>query len=123
MFGRVTFGVVWTWAMHFKIYPESGPKYCISENQRRLKFEPSAADQLQTITLTMEGSKWSLLILMIFMQDAMSEVLNMYPQLNMKVYVVDTKAHVGSNNKEIPRITMQVPEELPKKDGCKGSVR
>ena len=60
---------------------------------------------------------------MIFIQNAMSEVLNMYPQLNMKVYVVDIKPHVGSNKKEILRVTMEVPEELPKKDGCKGSVR
>ena len=45
------------------------------EHQRRVPFEGSAAEPLQTITAILVGSKWSCLLLQIVLHCAQSEVL------------------------------------------------
>ena len=49
------------------------------------------ANPLQKITAILPRSKWSVLLLRIVMQEAMSDVLNVYPQLRMKDRVDDIK--------------------------------
>ena len=49
-------------------------------------FEGCVADPLQTITAILPGSNWSVLLLRIVMQDAISEVLKVFPQFMQKVH-------------------------------------
>ena len=58
------------------------------EHQRRVLFEGCVADPLQIITAILLGSKWSVLLLKMVMQDAMSEVLKVYPTLRLKLHEV-----------------------------------
>ena len=63
--------------------------YWYFQQQRRVIFEGCVADPLQTITAVLPGSKWSWLLLRIVLQDALSEVLNVYSALKLKVYTDD----------------------------------
>ena len=90
---RVSLPVVWSRATHF-----SSPKkilrvlrgYC--EHQRRVQFEGCVAEPLQTITAILPGSKWSCLLLLIVLLDALSEVAKIYPPLKLRVVVDDITA-------------------------------
>ena len=82
------------------------------EHQRRVPFEGAVADPLQTITAILRGSTWSVLLLRMVMQEAMSEVLSVYPQFEMNVCVDDIKIHVWGENRELPEVTMKVFENL-----------
>ena len=53
------------------------------------QFEGCAAEPLKTITAILPGSKWSCLLLRIVLQDALSEVTNIYPPLKLRVFVDD----------------------------------
>ena len=61
------------------------------EHQRRVFFEGCVADPLQTVTDILSGSKWSVLLSRHVMP--MSDVLKVYPQLNLKMYVYEPKFH------------------------------
>ena len=63
--------------------------------QRRVIFEGCVADPLQIITANLPGSKWSC-VLRTELQDALSEVLKVYPPLKLIVFVDDTRFHVWS---------------------------
>ena len=92
------------------------------EYQRRVPFEGAVADPLQTITAILRGSKWSVLLLRMVMQEAMSEVLSVYPQFEMNVYVDDIKIHVWGENRELPEVTMKVFENLEEAVTKKGRL-
>ena len=101
---RVTLEVVWKWAMHFHFPQQVLSILCrYFGYQRRDQFEGCVADIVQTITAMLAVSKWSVLLQRIVMRDAMSDVLNVFPQLQMRVYVGDGKIHVWRINKEFPR--------------------
>ena len=59
------------------------------------------AGPLQTITAILPGSKWSCLLLRLVLQDALGEVLKVYPLLKLKVSFDDTTLHVWRVNLEV----------------------
>ena len=67
------------------------------EHQWRVIFEGCVAYPL-TITAILPGSNWSVLFLRMVMQDAMGELLKMYPQL--KIEVLQAMPKVASSKKQ-----------------------
>ena len=57
------------------------------EHQRRVVFEGSMAEPLQTITTVFLGSEGSCLLFRIVLQDALSEVTKVYPPFQLKVFM------------------------------------
>ena len=57
-----------------------------------MQFEGCVAEPLQTITAILPGSKWSCLLLLIVLLDALSEVAKIYPPLKLRVVVDDITA-------------------------------
>ena len=85
--------MVWAWATHFNLNRKILRVPCgYFEHQRRVQFEGCVAEPLQTITATLPGSKWSWLLQRIVLQDALSEVAQIYPPLKLKVFVDDITA-------------------------------
>ena len=71
------------------------------EHERCVQFEGGAAEPLTTITAIVPGFKWSCLLLLIVLQDALSEVTKIYPSLKLRVFVYDITALVKGRNKEV----------------------
>ena len=103
-FERVSFLVVWAWATHFS-FPE--------DFAGALRFfrapEEGAVRRMCGRTVAnhrgiLPGSEWSCLILRILLQDALSEVLKIYPPLKLRVFVDDNTAPVKGRNKEVAEI-------------------
>ena len=69
------------------------------EHQRRVQFEGCAAEPLRTTTAVLPGSKSSCLLLRIVLQDALSEVMKIYPPLKLRVFVDITAVVKGSIEK------------------------
>ena len=83
-FERVRFQVVWAWATHFSLARKILRVLCdYSEHQRRVQFEGCAAEPLRTITAILQGSKRSILLMRIVLQDAPSEVTQIFPPLKL----------------------------------------
>ena len=57
-----------------------------------MQFEGCVAEPLQTITAILPGSKWSCLLPLIVLLDALSEVAKIYPPLKLRVVVYDITA-------------------------------
>ena len=57
-----------------------------------MQFEGCIAEPLTTITAILPGSKRSLLLQRIVLQDALSEVTNIYQPLKLRVFVDDITA-------------------------------
>ena len=92
-FERVSLPVVWAWATHFSFPRKILRVPCgYFEHQRRVQFEGCAAEPPRTITAILPGSKWNCLLLLL--QDALSEVLKIYPPLKLRVFVDDITALV-----------------------------
>ena len=92
-FERVGLPVVWEWATHFSFPRKIWWVLCgYFEHQRRVQFERCVAEPLKTISATLPGSKWSCLLLGIALQDALSEVTQIYLPLNLRVFVDDITA-------------------------------
>ena len=72
------------------------------EHQRRVWFEECVAEPLQIITAILPGSTWSCPLLRIVSQDAASEVMKVYPPLQLKVFVDDITAFMEGRKKELP---------------------
>ena len=69
-FERVTLLVVWAWARHFSFPRKTLRVLCgYFEHQRRVQFEGCVV-----ITAILPGSKRSCLLLLIVLQDALSDV-------------------------------------------------
>ena len=89
-FERVSLPVVWAWATHFSFPKKILRVLCgYFEHQRRVHFEGSVPEALQTITAILPGSKWSCLLLRSVLQDALSEVARIYHPLKLRVFVDD----------------------------------
>ena len=59
------------------------------------------AEPLQTITAILRGSKWSCLpLLVVVLQDALTEVSKIFPPLKLSVFVDDSKAFMNGRNQE-----------------------
>ena len=107
-FERVSLPVVWAWATHFSFPRKILRVLCgYFEHQRRVQFVGCAAEPLRTITAILPGSKRSCLLLRNVSQDALSEVLKIYPPLKLIFFVDDIAALVkgkkkrsGGNGKE-----------------------
>ena len=86
-FERVSFPEVWAWASHFSFPRKILRVLCVYfEHQRRVQFEGCAAEPLRTITAILLRSKWSCLRLRMALQDALSEVIEIYPPLKLRVF-------------------------------------
>ena len=95
------------------------------EHQRRAQFEGCVAEQLQPITASLPGSKWSCLLLRIVLQDALSEVTQIYPPLKLRVFVHDITAQVKGRNKgggKGKKKVMRKLKEEVQKEGLELSV-
>ena len=64
------------------------------------------------ITAILPGSTWSYLLLRIVLQDALSEVTNIYPPLKLRVFVDDFTALVMGKNKEVAEMAKKVMKRL-----------
>ena len=78
------------------------------EHQREVLFQGCVTDPLQTMTAIHFGLKW----LVSVRQDAMSTVLNVYPHLNLRVYVDDIKIHDRGTNQEVLEAVPNVVSKL-----------
>ena len=121
-FERVNLPVVWAWAKHFSFPRKILRVLCgYFEHQRR----GCVAEPLQTITAFLPRSKWSGLPLRIVLQDALSEVTNIYPSLKLRVFVDDIAALVQGGNKDVAEMAKKVMKKLKEeveKKGLKLSV-
>ena len=77
-----------------------------------MQFEGCVAERLQTITAILPVSEWSLLALRIVLQDALSEVTQIYPPLKLRVFVDDITALLMVNNKEVTEMAKKVMQKL-----------
>ena len=121
-FERVSLPVVWTWATHVSFRRKILWVLCgYFEHQRRIQFEGCAAEPFLTITAILPGSKLSCLLLRVVLQDALSEVTNIYPPLKLRAFVDNITALLMEKNKEVAEMAMKVKEEVERK-GFKMSV-
>ena len=108
-FDRISLLVVWAWVTHFSFPRKMLRVLCgYFEHQRRLQFEGCAAEPLTTITAILPGSKWSCLFLRIVLQDALSEVTEIYSTLKLMVFVDDITALVKRKDKEVAEMAKKV---------------
>ena len=121
-FERVSLLVVWAWATHSRkilrccaVISSTRGEYS-SKGAWRSRFRPSAI---------LPGSKWSCLVLWIVLQDAISEVTNIYPPLKLRVFVDDITALLKGKNRDIVEMAKKVMKKLKEeveKKGLKLSV-
>ena len=117
---RVCVVVVWDWRRN------SG-KFCVFffsgyfGHQRRGQFEGCVAEPPQTITAILPGSKWSCLLLRVVLQDASSEVMKVWPPLNLRVSVDDFTALMEGRSKELADPAVE-GSEVDKKGKSRGRV-
>ena len=121
-FERVSLPVVWAWATHFNF-----PRMILRvpcgyfEHPRRVHFEWCVAEPFQTITGILLGSTWSCLLLRIVLQDALSEVMKVYPPMKLKVFFVDEMTpFMQGRNTELPGIAEKVLKSIRKEAEEKG---
>ena len=109
---RVSLPVVWAWATHFRIPKEdfASAVGVLREHQ----FEGCAAEPLTTITAVLPGSKWSCLLVRIVLQDALNEVIKIYPPLKLRVFVDDITALLMVKNKVVAELAKKVTKKLKK---------
>ena len=106
---RVSLPIVCAWATHFDFTRTMLRVLCgYFEHRRCVHVEGCVAEPLQTITAILPGSKWSCLHLRIVLQDALSEVMKVYPTLKLKVFVDELTAFMVERNKELASIAEKV---------------
>ena len=66
-----------------------------------MQFEGCVAEPLHTIAAILPGSTWGSLLLRIELQDALSEVTQIYPPPKLRVFVDDITALLKGRNKEL----------------------
>ena len=111
-FERVSLPVVWAWATHFSFPKKILRVLCgYFEHQRRVQFEGCVAEPLRAITALLPRSKWSCLLLRIVLQDALSEVTKIYPQLKSRVSMDDIPAFSIGKNKVVAKTGKEGGEE------------
>ena len=59
---------------------------------RKLRFEDTVSEPLQTITVIFPGPEWSVRRLRIVVREAVAKVFALYPDVRVRVYVDDIKA-------------------------------
>ena len=110
---RVSIPVVWAWATHFSFPRKILRVLCgYFEHQWRLQVEGCAAEPLTTITAILSGSTWSCLLLRFMLQDALSEVTNIYTTLKLSFFVDDITALVKGKNEEVAEMAKKVMKKL-----------
>ena len=80
-----------------------------------MQFEGCVAEPLQTITAILPGSKWSCLLLLIVLLDALSEVAKIYPPLKLRVVVDDITALLIEVTEMAKKVMKKLKEEVEKK--------
>ena len=90
------------------------------EHQRRVQFEGCVAEPLQTITAILPGSKWSCLLSRIVLQDALSEVMKVYPPMKLKVLWTNITALKEGRQKRVRTQCGKGPEGDEKGSGGEG---
>ena len=92
------------------------------EHQRRVQFEGSAAEPLQTITAILLGSIWSCLLLRIVLHNAQIEVMKVYPPMLMMVFVYDFTISLVGRNKDLPKVAERIFKNVQEVVEAKGST-
>ena len=77
-----------------------------------MQFEGCVAEPLQTITVILPGSKWSCLLLRLVLQDALSEVIQIYPPLKLRVFADDITALLMGKNNVVAEMAENVMKKL-----------
>ena len=77
-----------------------------------MQFEGCVAEPLQTITVILPGSKWSCLLLRLVLQDALSEVTQIYPPLKLRVFADDITALLMGKNNVVAEMAQKVMKKL-----------
>ena len=120
MLERVSFPVVWAWATHFSFPRKVMRVLCgYFEHQRRAQLD-GCLEPLQTNTAIEPGSKWSCLPLRVVLQDALSEVAEIYPLLKLRVFVGDITALLTVKNKEVTEMAKKLTRKLCVESACSG---
>ena len=76
---------------------------------------------METITAILPGSRWSCLLLRIELQDALSDVVKVYPPMEFKVFVDNITACLEGRNKELSDISDKVLRVMRMEAEEKGS--
>ena len=71
-----------------------------SSTNRRVQSEGCVAEPLQTVSAILPGSRWSCSLLQIVLQDALSEVTQLYSPLKLRVFVDDITALLKAKTKK-----------------------
>ena len=90
-FEKVQLTVVWRWAMYFSFPQRVSSVLCVILRARRAMVENSVSCPMTTITAISLGSKGSVLLLRIAMQDAMRSVFSVLPVVWIRVYDDETR--------------------------------
>ena len=64
-----------------------GGEETVVDDETENSGKSASKEPLRTITAIWPGSKWSCLLLSIVLQDALSEVTEIYPPLKLRVFV------------------------------------
>ena len=91
-FWRVGLALVWAWVTQILRVPCGALSL---KGVSRSRSRPSRASSLR---------QWSRLLLWNVLQHALSEVMKVFPSLELKVFVDDTTAFVKGQNKKLPGI-------------------
>ena len=82
-------------------------------------------DPLLTIAATLPCSKWSVLLWKVLMQDARSEVPNVFRQLQLNLNVDDVNVHMRRKIQEVLQAVRKVvskPKSVIQEANCKLSL-
>ena len=64
-----------------------GGEGTVVDDETENSGKSASLEPLRTITAILPGSKWSCLLLSVVLQDALSEVTEIYPPLKLRVFV------------------------------------
>ena len=106
-FERVSLPVMW--ATHFSFPRKILRVLCgYFEHQRRVQFEGYVAEPLQAITAILPGSKWCCLLLRMVLQNALSDVTQIYPPLKWRGFVDEITALLMVKNRKVAEMAKKV---------------
>ena len=115
-FGRVRLAVAWARAAHFKFSRQILRQLCgFFEHQRRVQFEGCVEEPLYKLTAVLLAPKWSCLLQRIVLQDALSEVMKVFPPMKPRACVKDISAFMEVRNEESRGLVEKVVRAMRRK--------
>ena len=107
-FERVSLPVAWARVTHFNFFKQILRVLCdYFDHQRRVQFE-GCVEPSYTIIPVLPVSMWTCLLQRIVLQDALNEVMKVYPLMKPKAFVDDIRAFMEVRNEELRGVAEKV---------------